>query len=275
MSRRAPCATILVACTIVTMMLAGCVSGPQVRNRQAASVVEYLYPASEPPKPTEAVAHLKLPVRVGIAFVPSGTFGARVSATERSALLERVKASFADRPFIGGIEVIPDAYLRPKGGFDNLEQVARMFGVDVVCLLSYDQVQYLENNAASVLYWTLVGAYVIPATRYSTHTLLDAAVFDVKSRRLLFRAPGTSEIEGHRAPAAAQAFQRESLEGGFNRAVDSLIPALQVELDRFRERVKADPTVVVQHPPGARGGSLDLLGLAGVGLIALAYARRR
>ena len=157
-----------------------------------------------------------------------------------------------------GIEVVPDAYLRPRGGFANLEQVARMFNVDVMCLVSYDQVQYADSNAASILYWTIVDAYVIPATRYSTHTLLDAAAFDVKSRRLLFRAPGASEMAAHRPPAGSSAFQRESRDTGFDAAVASLIPALSTELERFRERVKHDATMQVQHAPGgARGGSLD------------------
>lgn len=264
----------LIASFLLALLVAGC-AGPAVRNRQAASVVEYLYPASQPPAPAHDVTRLQLPVRVGIAFVPAGAFGARISAPEREALLERVKASFADRPFIAGIEVIPDAYLSPRGGFENLDQVARMFNVDVVCLLSYDQVQYAESNAASILYWTIVGAYMIPATRYSTHTLLDAAVFDVKSRRLLFRAPGTSEVGGHRAPASSAAFQRESREGGFDQAVNAMIPVLQGELDRFLERVKNDATVQVQHAPGSRGGSLDWLAMACVGVIAAAYVRRR
>ena len=260
---------------IALLALQGC-AGLGVRNRQAASVVEYLYPASQPPRPAETVARLKLPARVGIAFVPAGRFGVRISAAERAAMLERVRDSFADRPFISRIEVIPDAYLRPGGGFDNLEQVARMFQLDIVCLLSYDQVQYAEDNAAAILYWTLVGAYVIPATRFSTHTMLDAAVFDVQSRRLLFRAPGVSELSGHRALAASSQFARVSLHDGFEQALARMVPALHDELDRFKDRVKGDATVQVEHRPGSRsGGSIDLwafgllLGVAGV------YVRRR
>lgn len=274
MSRNLRCAPFALALVFAASLLAGC-AGLAVHNRQAASVVEYLYPARQPPAPGPEVTRLQLPVRVGIAFVPAGALGVRVSATQRATLLERVKASFADRPFISRIEVIPDAYLRPAGGFENLDQVARMLDVDVVCLLSYDQVQYAESNAASILYWTIVGAYVIPATRYSTHTLLDAAVFDVKSRRLLFRAPGASEVGAYRAPAAAQAFQREAREGGFDDAVGKMIPALHAELDRFRERVKNDASVQVQAAPGSRGGSLDLFALAWVGAVAAAYVRRR
>jgi rhombotail lipoprotein len=238
--------------------------------------VEYLYPASQPPKPTDGVTRLKLPLRVGIAFVPAGRLAARgISEAERASMLERVKASFQDRPFISQIEVIPDAYLRPGGGFDNLDQVARMLQVDVVCLLSYDQVQYGEDNPAAILYWTIVGAYVIPATKYSTHTLLDAAVVDVQSRRLLFRAPGVSSIEGHRARLAASEFTRRSQENGFEQALDKLVPALHSELDKFKERAKNDATVQVEHRPGSRGGSLDLLGLGLFVAVVGLYARRR
>jgi rhombotail lipoprotein len=130
--------------------------------------------------------------------------------------------------------VIPDAYLRPGGGFDNLDQVARMFQLDVVCLLSYDQVQYAEDNAAAILYWTIVGAYVIPATKFSTHTMLDAAVFDVKSRRLAVPRAGRERAAGHRALAASSQFARVSLQDGFEQALERMVPALHDELDRFR-----------------------------------------
>src|SRR5258706_12071408 len=117
------------------ILLSGCaLSGPAVRNRQAASVVEYLYPASQPAQSADAVVQLKLPVRVGIAFAPAGNLGMRrIPEAERTEMLARVRASFADRAFISHIEVIPEAYLRRAGGFDNLDQVARMFQLDVVC----------------------------------------------------------------------------------------------------------------------------------------------
>ncbi|APV51007.1 rhombotarget lipoprotein [Betaproteobacteria bacterium GR16-43] len=252
----------------------------QVRNRQAASVVEYLYPASQPVPASETVTRLKLPVRVGIAFVPAGRMGVKqIPEAERNAMLERVKASFAERPFISKIEVIPEAYLQPKGGFANLDQVARMFQLDVVCLLSYDQVQYADDNALSILYWTVVGAYVIPATKYSTHTLLDAAVFDVESRRLLFRAPGVSQADARLPPASSSNYTRQSLNKGFNDALDAMIPALHGELDRFRERVKNDPEMMVKVEPRAggvrTGGAIDLGALALLLGVGVAYARRR
>ena len=97
----------------------------------------------------------------------------------KAKLLERVKASFAQYDFIGNIELIPSQYLRPKGGFDNLEQVARMFNVEVMALLSYDQVQFDDSNALSVLYWTIIGAYIVHGDQYDIQTMLDASVFDL------------------------------------------------------------------------------------------------
>ena len=258
------------------LLLGGCAMfGPSVKNRQAASVVDYLYPAAQPPEATTpTITRLKLPLRVGIAFAPAANFAMRqIPQDQRSEMLARVKASFANQPFIAQIEAIPDAYLRPRGGFENLDQVARLFQLDVICLLSYDQMQYMDDNPLSLLYWTVVGAYVIPATKYSTHTMLDAAVFDVASRRLLFRAPGVSHINAHRAPAVASEYARESLGKGFDQALDQLIPALQTELDGFRARVKNDAMVKVESRPGYRGGgSLDVMGMVLLLMIAGAYA---
>ncbi len=264
--------------TALLLLLGACsIFGPSVKNRQAASVVDYLYPAAQPPEPSaQPLARLKLPLRVGLAFAPQNGMR-QISSGERNEMLMRVKTAFADRPFIAQIEVIPEAYLRPRGGFENLDQVARMFQLDVICLMSYDQIQYMDDNPMSMLYWTVVGAYVIPATKYSTHTLLDAAVFDVASRRLLFRAPGVSHISANRPPAVASEYARESLGKGFGQALDHLIPALQTELDGFRERVKNDATVKVEPRPGYSGyrggGGTDLLAIALLLMIAACYAR--
>ncbi|WP_432378810.1 rhombotarget lipoprotein [Duganella sp. P38] len=164
--------------------------------KQTGSIVDYLYPdATTPPALTPTVVKLRPPVKVGIAFVPGSGYGG-LSEVAKMKLLERVRDSFARHEYIGKIEIIPSQYLKAKGGFNNLEQVARMFDVEVVTLLSYDQVQFNDSNVLSVLYWTIIGAYVVQGEQYDVQTMLDAAVFDVKSRQLLFRAPGTSRVKG-------------------------------------------------------------------------------
>jgi len=247
-------------------------------TKQVASIVDYLYPnAKEAPQLKTGVTYLRPPVRVGIAFVPGGGWGAGLPETDKLKLLERVKAAFSKHPFIGAIEIIPTTYLQPKGGFTNLDQVARMFNVEVVALLSYDQVQFNDTNVFSVLYWTIVGAYIIHGDQYDIQTLVDASVFDVRTQKLLFRAPGTSQIKGSASMAGFSERARAARIEGYNNAVDDLIPQLQTELDSFKERIKSDATFKVENKAGYRGGgSLDWLGLVLACVLAVvSYAKRR
>lgn len=242
-------------CVVALLALGGCASMFQhTGERQAGSIVDYLYPnAKEPPKMEPTVTRLRLPVRVGIAFVPGGGRGAPQDA-EQMQLLEKVKAAFSEYDYIGSIEVIPGAYLRPRGGFDNLDQVARMFNVDVIALVSYDQIRFNDTNRMAVLYWTVVGAYLIKGDQYDVQTMVDAAVFDVRSRKLLFRAPGMSQVKGSSTLAGYSREVRGAQSDGYVQAVDRMIPALQMQLASFKERAKSDPGIQVERGEGYRGG---------------------
>lgn len=262
-----------IALLAIVLTLAGCASWlPKGQQKQSASVVDYLYGhKAEAIAMKPEVAVLKLPVRVGIAFVPSPGWGLHIPESEQLKLLQRVKEAFSQHAFIGGIEIIPTTYLRPGGGFANLEQAARMFNVDVVALLSHDQIQFNDSNALSVLYWTLIGAYLIHGDQYDIHTMLEATVFDVSSRKLLFRAPGVSNVKGSAAMATFTDRSRVARLEGFGKALDEMIPNLQKELDGFKQRVKTDAAVRIEHREGYRGGGdLGWLGiLAALGLLGI------
>jgi rhombotail lipoprotein len=258
--------------------IGGCASTSLRTARQAGSLVDFLYPkASAAPAMTPTVTELRPPVRVGIAFVPGTNRNMGPSEAEKLQLLERVKAAFSSQAYIGKIELIPSSYLRPGGGFDNLDQVARMFDVEVVALLSYDQVRFNDTNAAAFLYWTIVGAYVIQGDRYDVQTLLDTAVFDVKSRKLLFRAPGTSQVKGSATWAGFTEQARAAQSQGYAQAVGQLIPQLQSELGSFRERVKSDPQFRVANKAGYTGGGSAgwLAALGALAMLIIGHARRR
>jgi len=259
--------------------LTGCASWLSPNSvRQNGSVVDYLYPnAKEAPTLQATVTQLRPPVRVGVAFVPGGSWGSALTEEQKAKLLERVKAAFSRHAYIGSIEIIPTTYMRPQGGFDNLEQVARMFNVEVVALLSYDQVQFNDTNALAVLYWTVVGAYVVRGDKYDIQTMVDASVFDVKSRKLLFRAPGSSQVKGNATMAGFSESSRAARMDGYNQAVNQLIPQLQTELDGFRERIKSDASIQVANKDGYKGGgAADWWSLAAAGLLAaLVYGKRR
>lgn len=261
------------------LLLAGCATlfRPQQEHR-AASVVDYLYPAaSEAPQLRPGTTTLRPPVRVGIAFVPGGQWDSGASEQSKRLLLERVKAAFAQYPYIGTVEVIPSNYLHARGGFDNLDQVARLFNVEIVALLSWDQVQFNDTRAAAVLYWTIVGAYVIRGDKYDVQTLIDASVFDVASRKLLFRAPGSSRVKGSGTLASFSERARHAQDESYTKAVDDLIPQLKTAMDDFRERSRHDAQVKVENKAGySGGGDIGWFGLLIAGaLIVLVHAQRK
>lgn len=272
---------------LAALLAGGCAwPGGGRQAHRSSSVVAYLYPEQSNPLPPTSIPVLRLPLRVGIAFVPTGT-GYRgtsadtgVSEQQKSLLLERVAAEFRGRDYIQSIELVPSTYLRAGGGFDNLNQVRSLLGVDVIALVAYDQVQFTNNNLLSLSYWTIVGAYVFHGNRNDTQTLMEAAVYDIPSRHLLFRAPGASRVEAGAAAVYVQQRLRADSAAGFDAATTELIANLKLQLETFRERAKKSPgEVKFENKPGyTGGGSFGAISAAALGLLLLARAvvqRRR
>jgi rhombotail lipoprotein len=173
-------------------------------------------------------------------------------------LLEKVKAAFVQYDYIDRIEVIPSTYLTGGDGFNTLEQVGRLYDVDVMALVSYDQVtQSVENNAA-LLYWTIVGMYVIPGNENTVQTFVDTAVFDIKSRKMLFRAPGISKLEKRTTAIGIDETLAEKSMQGFDLAVTDMTKNLDDELARFKVRVKQEKIANVEHRSNYSGGAIDI-----------------
>jgi rhombotail lipoprotein len=245
------------------------------------SVVDYLYPnAKTEPVAEQGIPVLSLPMRVGIAFVPERS-GSTLTEAKKAELLEKVAANFRKLDFIKSIEIIPSAYLTPQGGFQNLDQIRTMHGIEAIALVSYDQKQFTDEGIASIVYWTIVGAYVIPGEKNSTYTMVDAVIMHIPSRKMLFRAPGTSQIKGYSTPVNLSEKLRLDSEKGFNQAVDQMIPNLAQQLAAFQVKVKASPEEykVVRADSGSRGGGvLDALTALLIGLLLAGgawWSRRR
>lgn len=249
---------LLIAVFLLTGSVTGCAGLNESRkSRYTSSVVDYLYPKKEIVE-VPAIPRLSLPLRVGIAFVPESAGGpgvSRLSEKEKIDLMDRISSEFRKLSFVKDIEIIPSAYLSRGGGFTNLDQIRTMYGVDVIALLSYDQVQHTDEGLMSLTYWTIVGAYIIKGEKNDTSTMVDAAVYDIPSRKMLFRAPGLSHIKGTATLVnLSEQLRSDSLQG-FRMASDDLVKNLQDQLDRFKAKVKAMPKeYVVEHKPGYTGG---------------------
>jgi rhombotail lipoprotein len=222
------------------LLALGC-NTPETHARRS-SLMDYLYPKQQAaPVPNPAGARLRLPLKLGIAFVPGGTASWRVqnllAPGQEKPLLEVVRKSFKERPWVGEIRLIPSAYLRPGGGFDNLDQVARMYGVDVVALVSVDQIQYTDPKWYSFTYLSIVGAYVLPGDANDTNTLIDAAIYDVASHTFLLRAPGQSQVKGSSTWAYREKQLREHSAKGLELAMTDLAKNLDAEVGAFKAEV--------------------------------------
>jgi rhombotail lipoprotein len=234
---------------LALLPLSGCSSTPAT---QRAAVLDYLYPQGVPMSPPCDV-HLELPLRVGLVFAPqsAGAAGRTSSADvtleyqstfEASAqrqLQERIAAAFRATPGVAAIELVPTSYLRPGGGFENVDQLRALLGIDLVAIVSYDQTQFQDYDRASLGYWTLVGAYFFQGNENETHTFVDVSVFDIPSRALLFNAGGRSRTERESTLLASAEVLRSESRRGFEAAVDSAMQELDVALAHFREQARA------------------------------------
>lgn len=267
-----------------TLLVSGCTSFWNTRKHEAGSLVQFLYPGRDQPLIQPQIPTLRLPLRVGVAFVPSGTHSGRnyetatnFSEAQKTVLLREVAAKFKALPFIQSIEIVPTTYLRPGGGFENLDQLRSIMGVDVIALVAYDQAQNSSDTAWSLAYWTIVGAYIVPAQRNETNTLVEAVVYDIASRSLLFRAPGTSAIKANSTIIRTEPELRLDSAKGYTAAAADMTKNLQVELENFKVRAKEEPqNIRIEHKPGyTGGGSFGALSAAAIALLLLARTLRR
>jgi rhombotail lipoprotein len=265
----------------------GCISD---RVRHQANAMEYLYPRGAIKAPPDSV-DLVLPLRVGLAFAPSQSeTDTELSMPAMRELLKRVASAFKEVPELQDVVLLPTSSLTPKGGFDNLAGIAGMNGVSVVALVSFDQLQLNHQGHLSLLYWTIIGAYLVPADRQQTHTLLDVAVLDVASRALLLTGSGSSVVKARSTAVGAGQVRRDQSVLGFEQATDDMISSLKGTLEVFRENARngtvrglGTPTVHVQRPDkltsgGSGVGALGVFEVAAslllVGAAALLQRRR-
>lgn len=291
------------AAAAIVLAATGCDTFNSSRTEhQASSLYAYLYPDVDKHIDAPTIPVLSLPLRVGVAFVPANDHRQRhfiynvkddltLSESQKIALMKRISTEFKKYPFVQSIDIIPTPYLTPGGSFANLDQIRTMYGVDVMVLLSYDQVQFTGEDLLSLTYWTVVGAVVVDGEKNETRTMLDAAVFDITSRKMLFRAPGIGDVKDSSTLMTLDEQLHQNSEEGFTKAAADLTTNLQVALADFRERVtnsmaqtkalgtNAPVEYVVRYKPGYTGsggfGAIGTILIAGLGACFLWTHRNR
>jgi rhombotail lipoprotein len=270
----------VICVAIVGASLAGCAAlgapfcAPHCNasRHSSSSLVEFLYPNGQEPPRENSVPELHVPLRVGLTFLPAhGAEASGPDAALRDQLLERIRQHFRDRKFVSEIVVIPDYYLASQRGFGGLEAVQRLYSLDVMALVSYDQVTNQDENGWSLGYLTIVGAYVLKGNRYDVSTLVDLAVVDPATRSLILRAGGIDTRHGNTTLIDQSSESREAAAAGFSAASDQMVQHFDAALGAFEAEVRAGHAnvhVVRRTATGSGGaGALTWPWLAGLLLL--------
>lgn len=255
---------------ICTIVLSSCslYGHERVRHEKTTSLVNFLYPNGEIPQDMKSPT-LRLPLRVGLAYVPAQGGGRSIDPRLKLELLSAIKQEFSSRRYIQDIQIIPQMYLSHNDRGDQLRQIKQLYQLDVMALVSYDQIVNRQDNLLSVTYLTIVGSYLFPGSQFDVSTLIDMALIDLDTKRLLFRAAGSQGSSGGGAEAYAANQYNKHQNQDFAAAMTMLRGNLNQELYLFEERLRAkDPNddIKVEARPGYSMSSdpwllLVLLGL--------------
>lgn len=257
-----------------------CVPQCQSQTHHTSSLVNFLYPDGKMPPANDAIPQLRVPLRVGLAFLPSQIANSttQLDAAHKEELLDKIRARFADRKFVSEIVVIPDYYLASNKGFAGLEGVQRLYNIDVMALASYDQVTYKDDNKLSLGYLTIVGAYILKGSRHDVSTLVDLAVVDPATRSLVLRAGGTDTQHGNSTLIDEQRDARIAGAKSFDVATEQMIGNFDAALTKFETDVragKANVRVVKRNETsGSHGGGGAFEWLSLLSLLSLLVLRK-
>lgn len=245
------------------LLLCGCASllVPNVQRREhgASSLVDFLYPGGMTPPPHNAMPVLELPLRVGLAFLPPASGSAQLlDEVRKQQVLERVRTRFADRGFVREINVIPEYYLGGQRGYQGLAALQRLYDVDLVALVSWDQVRNQQNNELSLTYLTIVGSFLFPGTSQDVSTLVDLAVVHPPTQSLVLRAGGIDTRKGSSTEVGAGRERHQLGMASFEAAAGRMIENFDAALLDFEEQVRQGTArVQIANAGNGGGGAFD------------------
>lgn len=213
---------------------------PKLYKNYKTSIIRFLGPEENTIKNQTAMdLTITVPLKLGIAFVPSSDYGEDFPEKERMNLMQKIASQFKKYKFVESIEMIPSLYLEEGGGFSNLDKLRRLFDIDVIMLLSYNQSQFKDQGALSISYWTLIGIYFVKGEKNDTYTLMDAALFHIPKRQMLFRASGANHIKNSATLINLSEQAREDSLIGFRQASMDLTKNLEKKLYNFRKMIRS------------------------------------
>lgn len=219
---------------LLVMILAGCAAskgfdrgvlrgslGQNVTDQDIQSVLD-----RKPQLPT--------PFKLGVYLNSSGSNYRRAFWTdaEKNALLAYGN-QLKEAGVVSDIYMVSDATVQggyrstfPNNGnsLKDLRLAAARYGADAVLIVNDASSVDRYNNPAAFLYWTIVGAYLVPGTHSDALVMIKASLWDVRNEYLY----ATEEAEGI-AKRIGPAFVIED--------VDSIDQAKKIAIEGFGKKL--------------------------------------
>lgn len=178
-----------------------------------------------------------------------------ITEKEKFDIMNKIAKNFKKYSFLESIEIIPSTYMRRNGSFNNLDQIKRLYDIDVIALILFDQTEFINETYLSFTYWT-----IIPATKNDMHTMLDATVYDIESRKMLFWAPGFHQGTSRSTLIGIDEEKRNNSIISFYKASDELIINMEKELEILKKKIKDNSDkYVIKRDKRYTGGSSDFM----------------
>ena len=165
----------------------------------------------------DADVRAKLPTTLAIAKINSGysyrySAGLQTIGAEELNSWEKVVAS---EPLITGVQpILPIAMKQAKEGEPTtlraLRDAAARQNCELLLVYLQDDTDLENSNNASILYWTIVGLWVVPGTDVEHRTVTQAVLVDTRTGSILGSATGEDRDKRTR-PAALSDVNDEKL----------------------------------------------------------------
>jgi hypothetical protein len=204
------CKTLLVS--VLTFVLVGCATSHSMRIPQADLSMVGLMEREQAEQLKRAITddeiaallNMDVQPRLPAAVAMVKLHGNRPQTIDAEEL-NGWQTAFANSPQIVGVQPLSPMYLPDDApSLRTLRSAAAMQRCELLLVYLVDQERVNNLNDAAVLYWTLVGLFVVPGNVYEHRTAMQAALIDCRTGLIL----GTATGDCHRKRIAPTAFEQ-------------------------------------------------------------------
>jgi hypothetical protein len=194
--------TALHVIAVALWLLTGCATSQGLHPEPLNELLrdeEQRFIGEEPPKTLATSPSVHTRSKLGLYLNPTGFFKREFEWTDgdRDTVLAWANGLQASG-IVAGVKFVPQSSLK-SNSFTELRESAARYGTDLLLIVDgAASIDRYNNYKASLLYWTILGAYLADGTHSDALCILRSSVWDVKAGARLFSddAQGTARQVG-------------------------------------------------------------------------------